>query len=62
LIRHPRSKVAGISDRERPKRILGTIQDVTERRSAESQVAVNDALIAWESFEPGVERLLRKPL
>lgn len=63
-IRHLRSTLVGISDRGPPTRILATVQDLTEQRHAESQVAallvVTEALVAWESFEQGGEGLLRK--
>ncbi len=62
--RHLRSTLAEITERGRPHRILGTVQDVTDQRRAEGEiaahVAVSEALIEWESFEQGVENLLRK--
>jgi PAS domain S-box-containing protein len=62
--RHLRSTLAEITERGRPHRILGTVQDVTDQRRAESEiaahVAVSEALVEWESFEQGVENLLRK--
>jgi DNA-binding CsgD family transcriptional regulator len=62
-IRHLRSALTRTNDRRWPKRILGTVQDLTARRPADSQIAalllVIEALIAWESFKPGAERLIR---
>jgi DNA-binding NarL/FixJ family response regulator len=43
--------------------MIGTVQDVTERRQAERELAahfaVSDALSDWQAGEPGVRRLLR---
>lgn len=62
-IRHLRLTLAEIHEDGRPRRVLGTVQDITDRRRAESEiaahVAVAEALAEWESFERGAERLLR---
>jgi PAS domain S-box-containing protein len=62
--RHLRSTLAEVTERGKPHRILGTVQDVTDQRRAESEiaahVAVSEALVEWESFEQGIENLLQK--
>jgi DNA-binding CsgD family transcriptional regulator len=64
-IRHLRSTLAEINQQGKPKKILGTVQDVTDQRRIESEiaafVAVSEAIEEWgESFDQGVENLLRK--
>ncbi|MDX6581277.1 MAG: hypothetical protein QOI10_461 [Solirubrobacterales bacterium] len=63
-IRNLRSTLALIDGSGKSPRILGTIHDVTDQRRAESQVAahiaVSEALAEWESFDQGVQGLLRK--
>jgi PAS domain S-box-containing protein len=48
----------------RPRRLVGTVQDITDRRRAERQiaahVAVSEALAEWQTLEQGAARLLRK--
>jgi DNA-binding CsgD family transcriptional regulator len=55
----------GVVERDtdgRPVHLVGTVQDVTDRRGAERQVlahlAVSEALAAWDGLEPGSVRLL----
>ncbi len=62
--RHLRSTLAEIDQQGKPRRILGTVQDLTDQRRTESEiaahVAVSEAIVEWESFDQGVENLLRK--
>jgi PAS domain S-box-containing protein len=62
--RHLRSTLAEIDQPGKPHKILGTVQDVTDQRRTESEiagfVAVSEAIEEWESFVQGVENLLRK--
>jgi PAS domain S-box-containing protein len=62
--RHLRSTLAEIDRQGQPRKILGTVQDVTDQRRTESEiaafVAVSEAIEEWESFDQGVENLLRK--
>jgi PAS domain S-box-containing protein len=59
---HSRQAVVEHCDGE-PRRMIGTLQDITERRLAEREiaahVAVSDALSTWEGMDPSGERLLR---
>jgi PAS domain S-box-containing protein len=62
--RHMQAAVASVAESEGlPRRMIGTIQDVTERRQAEREIAarfaVSEALCDWKAGEPGVRRLLR---
>jgi PAS domain S-box-containing protein len=47
-----------------PRRLVGSVQDVTEQRRAEREiaahVAVAEALSGWDTFAAGSERLLRE--
>lgn len=49
--------------KDEPRRLVGSVQDVTEQRHAEREMAahlaVSEALSAWSSLEQGAERLLR---
>lgn len=61
--RHLRATLAVVEQRdERPYRMVGTVQDVTESRRAEREIAahagVAEALVHWKALEPGAERLL----
>jgi DNA-binding CsgD family transcriptional regulator len=63
-VRHLRSYAAiRGEDSARPRLIVGAIQDITERKLAEREiaahVAVAEALAEWDSFEQGAEGLLR---
>jgi PAS domain S-box-containing protein len=64
-VRYLRSTVAAI-DHDRPDApvMIGSIQDLTAERRAEreiaSRLAVTSALAAWDSFEHGMEVLLRE--
>ncbi len=62
--RHLRSTLAEIDQQGKPHKILGTVQDVTDQRRTESEiaalVAVSEGIVEWESFDQGVENLLRK--
>jgi PAS domain S-box-containing protein len=62
--RHLRSTLAEIDRQGKPRKILGTVQDVTDQRRTESEiaalVAVSEAIEEWESFDQGVENLLQK--
>ncbi len=46
-----------------PRRILGTVQDITERRRAEREIAthiaISEALVNWRTLEQGSEGLLQ---
>jgi PAS domain S-box-containing protein len=63
-IRHLRSTLAEIDQHGKPHKILGTVQDVTDQRRTESEiealVAVSEAIVEWDSFDQGVENLLRR--
>jgi PAS domain S-box-containing protein len=62
--RHLRSTLAEIDQQGKPHKILGTVQDVTDQHRTESEiaafVAVSEAIVEWESFDQGVESLLRR--
>ena len=49
--------------RTRPRRIIGTVQDTTERRRAEREIAthiaISEALVNWRTLEQGSEELLQ---
>ena len=59
-VRHLRSTITAVETE--PRRVLGYVQDVTERRHAEREIqahiAVADALGTWESLERSGVRLL----
>jgi len=62
-VRHLRVTLVVAEERGgRPYRLVGWVQDVTERRWAERQItahfAVAESLVAWDALEPGGERLL----
>ena len=46
-----------------PRRILGTVQDITERRRAEREIAthiaISESLVNWRTLEQGSEELLQ---
>jgi PAS domain S-box-containing protein len=48
----------------RPRRIIGSVQDITDRHRAEREIAahiaVSDALVDWRGLEQGASGLLRK--
>ena len=62
-VRHLRLTLAEIDEDGRPRRVLGTVQDITDQRRAEREiaahVAVEEALTEWESLGRGAEGLLR---
>ncbi|MEA2219849.1 MAG: two-component system, NarL family, sensor histidine kinase UhpB [Solirubrobacteraceae bacterium] len=63
--RHLRATVAVVERRDgAPSRIAGVVQDLTDRRRAEREiaahVAVEEALVAWEALEPGAQGLLAR--
>ena len=63
-VRHLRSTQAVIGEAgSPPRRMVGSIQDVTDRRRAErmiaAHVAVAEALAGWQTFERGATGLLR---
>jgi PAS domain S-box-containing protein len=63
-LRYLRAMLAIAEERDgRPHRLTGTVQDLTEQRRAERQiaahVAVSQALSEWTSVERGAPRLLR---
>ena len=63
-VRHLRCTQAVIGKAgSRPRRIVGSVQDITDRRRAErmiaAHVAVADALAVWQTFEQGATGLLR---
>jgi PAS domain S-box-containing protein len=62
-VRHLRVTLVVAEERDgRPYRLVGWVQDVTERRWAERQItahfAVAESLVAWDTLESGGERLL----
>ena len=62
-VRHLRVTLVVAEERDgRPYRLVGWVQDVTERRWAERQItahfAVAESLVAWDTLERGGERLL----
>jgi PAS domain S-box-containing protein len=63
-LRHMRSTMVGVEEDGRIRRVLGSIHDITDQRRAESQiaahVAVSEALADWETFDHGMENLLRQ--
>lgn len=63
-MRHLRSHQAVIRQAgSRPRRIIGSVQDVTDRRRAERMIAahlaVAEALAAWKTFDQGAMVLIR---
>jgi PAS domain S-box-containing protein len=63
--RHVRVMVAVVDERDgQPYRMVGTLQDFTDSLRAEREiaahVAVAEALVEWEAFDPGVRRLLAR--
>lgn len=65
VVRHLRAVLAVAEQREgRRYRLVGWVQDVTERRRAEREIgaltAVSESLAAWDALKPGAERLLAK--
>jgi PAS domain S-box-containing protein len=63
VVRHLRATLSVADQREgRPNRMVGWVQDVTDRRRAEREIAahiaVGAALSAWDAFESGATRLL----
>jgi PAS domain S-box-containing protein len=62
--RYLRSTLAEIDEEGKRLKVLGTVQDVTDQRRTEREiaahVAVSEAIVEWESFDQGVENLLRK--
>jgi PAS domain S-box-containing protein len=62
--RYLRSTLAEIDPDGKRHKILGTVQDVTDQRRSEREiaahVAVSESIVEWESFDQGVENLLRK--
>jgi DNA-binding NarL/FixJ family response regulator len=64
-VRHLRSTVTAVDGNgDRPSRMVGVVQDITEQRQAEREIAahiaVSDALAEWESIEVSGEGLLSK--
>jgi PAS domain S-box-containing protein len=62
-LRHLRATLAVAERRdERPYRLVGVVQDVTDRRRAEREiaahVAVEEALVDWKTMVAGANRLL----
>jgi PAS domain S-box-containing protein len=61
-IRYLRSSTAVIDGDGGSRRIIGSVEDITERRRAEREigahVAVADALSRWDSLDQSAERLL----
>jgi PAS domain S-box-containing protein len=65
VVRHLRAALAVAESRGRqPHRVVGWVQDVTERRRAEREIAahaaVAEALSGWESLDSGAEELLAR--
>jgi PAS domain S-box-containing protein len=63
VLRHFHSTTAILDGGDGRRRIVGPIQDVTDQRRAEREIAahlaVSDALATWESLEQGATALLR---
>ena len=64
-VRHLRAATAGVEAHNgRPRRIVGTVQDLTELRGAQATMAahyaVSENLAAWESLDRSGENLLRE--
>jgi PAS domain S-box-containing protein len=62
-LRHLRATLAVTERRDaRPYRLIGVVQDVTDSRRAEREiaahVAVEEALVEWKTIVPGANRLL----
>ena len=62
-LRHLRATLAMTEQRdEQPSRLVGVVQDVTDSRRAEREiaahVAVEEALVDWKTMVPGANRLL----
>jgi PAS domain S-box-containing protein len=61
-VRRFRAVLASAEGAGGTRTILGTVQDVTDQRRAERQIAahiaVSQTLSEWESFDPGLETLL----
>jgi PAS domain S-box-containing protein len=57
------SAAAIVRNGGRPRRLVGSVQDITDRREAERQVAtllaISEALAAWETLEQGAPALLQ---
>ncbi len=63
--RHLRATLAAVEEHEnRPDHILGLVEDLTDRRRAEREiaahVAVAEALVAWDSLKRGAHGLLAR--
>jgi PAS domain S-box-containing protein len=63
-LRHVRTNQAIVGEAgRRPRRFVGSLQDITDRRRAErmiaAHVAVAEALAGWQTFEQGAAALLR---
>jgi PAS domain S-box-containing protein len=62
VMRHFRSTAALVNGADGRRRVIGPIQDVTDQRRAERQiaahVAVSEALASWESLDQGAVALL----
>jgi PAS domain S-box-containing protein len=63
--RHMQSIVASVEKEQGvPRRLLGTVQDVTERRQIAMEIAghiaIEEVLASWNSLEDGAERLLAR--
>ena len=64
VLRHFRSKAETLDSEGTPRQIVGALQDITEQRRAERQlaahVAVSETLAMWESPEQSAPDLLRR--
>jgi PAS domain S-box-containing protein len=63
-VRHLRSTIMAVEELDhRPVRVIGSMQDVTDRRRAEREIAahaaVSEALTSWSSLDEGGAALLR---
>jgi PAS domain S-box-containing protein len=63
-VRHLRATLAVAEEGDRrPERLVGSVQDVTERRRAEREIeahlAIDDVLSKWDTLEQGAKLLLR---
>jgi PAS domain S-box-containing protein len=64
-VRHLRATLAAVEEGGgQPRRLAGSVQDLTERRRAEQEIeahlALDEVLAAWDTLEQGAELLLRR--
>jgi PAS domain S-box-containing protein len=64
-VRHLRATMAVSEERDgRPRRLVGTVQDLTDRyraeRSIAAHLAVSETLVEWDTFDDGAARLVSR--